>query len=153
MHNVNTTTILIVDDEPFNITLLSDLLSDKYRILVATNGLQALKRVNTSQPDLILLDIMMPEMDGYEVCRQLKADDRTKDVPVIFLSAKGLSREVDKGFRCGPIVVDYLVKPISTDGLTDRVEAILSSSQERGLETLREESLAQFVEVKQRLWA
>jgi len=83
-------TILIVDDERININVLAELLKPKYKILAALNGTQALKAARSANPpDLVLLDIMMPEMDGYEVCRQLKSDDTTKDIPVIFVTAMG----------------------------------------------------------------
>ena len=125
MHNMNTTTILIVDDEPFNITLLSDLLSDKYRILVATNGLQALKRVNTSQPDLILLDIMMPEMDGYEVCRTLKGNPNTASIPIIFISANNQKKDITKGLELG--AVDYIPKPFTPNHLYVSIDQCLNN--------------------------
>jgi putative two-component system response regulator len=81
--------ILVVDDTPENLHLMSDLLSDAYTVKVAPNGARALKIAHGERPpDLILLDVMMPDMDGYEVCRQLKADPSTVDIPVIFLTAK-----------------------------------------------------------------
>src|SRR5687768_12255632 len=81
--------ILVVDDTPDNLTLMSGLLKDNYRVKVANSGERALKIAQSeTPPDLILLDIMMPEMDGYEVCRRLKADNNTRDIPIIFLTAK-----------------------------------------------------------------
>ena len=82
-------TVLAVDDTPENLDVVKGILSDDYHIKVAVNGHIALKIAQSQSPDLILLDIMMPEIDGYEVCRQLKADPVTKDIPVIFLTAKG----------------------------------------------------------------
>ena len=86
------TTILIVDDTPDNISLLCSLLGDRYRNKVATNGPKALKIAEaTPHPDLILLDIMMPDMDGYKVCEALKANPKTRSIPVIFLGSSGFS--------------------------------------------------------------
>ena len=104
--------ILIVDDEPINIKLLSDIFKTEYEIIFANNGSQALE-ITASQelPDIILLDIMMPVMDGYEVCKHLKADSRTQNIPVIFISAKMEEEDVLKGFEVGG--VDYIVKPFS----------------------------------------
>src|SRR6187402_584893 len=82
-------TILVVDDTPDNLTLMSGLLKDNYQVKVANSGERALKIAQSeTPPDLILLDIMMPGMDGYEVCRRLKADNKTRDIPIIFLTAK-----------------------------------------------------------------
>lgn len=118
-------TILIVDDTPDNITLLTSLLGDQYKNKVATNGVKALKIAMTNPPpDLILLDIMMPEMDGYEVCRQLKLDHVTKDIPVIFLTAKTQEGDETKGFELG--AVDYITKPIVPPILMARVHAHLA---------------------------
>lgn len=118
-------TILIVDDTPDNITLLCSLLGDDYKNKVATNGVKALKIAMTGPPpDLILLDIMMPEMDGYEVCRHLKADPLTKDIPVIFLTAKTQEGDETKGFELG--AVDYITKPIVPPILMARVHTHLA---------------------------
>lgn len=103
--------IVIVDDEILNVAVLGDLLKDDYTVMVAKNGKQALKIVEAQNPDLILLDIMMPEMDGYEVCRRLKASPDTKDIPVIFISAMGEEENEAKGLELG--AVDYIRKPIS----------------------------------------
>lgn len=116
-------TILIVDDEPANIDILAESLYG-YNRRVATNGNQALRLAALSpQPDLILLDIMMPEMDGYEVCRRLKEDDRTKNIPIIFISAKGESSDRVEGLKLG--ADDYLVKPITPSIVKLRVEHLL----------------------------
>jgi putative two-component system response regulator len=113
-------TILVVDDTPDNITLLCSLLGEQYRNKVATNGVKALKIAATEpRPDLILLDIMMPEMDGYEVCRQLKASPDTENIPVIFLTAKTQEGDETKGFELG--AVDYITKPITPPILMARV--------------------------------
>ena len=117
-------TILIVDDTPDNISLVTNLLKNEYKTKIATNGAMALKiAYSESPPDLILLDIMMPEMDGYEVCSQLKAQDKTRDIPVIFLTAKTQVEDEEKGFALG--AVDYIVKPISPPTLMARVKTHL----------------------------
>jgi diguanylate cyclase (GGDEF)-like protein len=117
--NQDRQTILIVDDTPINIRMLSELLMDEHDIMFATSGEDGLKRALQERPDLILLDIMMPGMDGYEVCRLLKEDPVTRDIPVIFVSA--LSQEADeaKGLAVGAI--DYITKPISAPIIKARV--------------------------------
>ncbi|MBF0380737.1 MAG: hybrid sensor histidine kinase/response regulator [Magnetococcales bacterium] len=118
-------TILIVDDERFNINVLKDLLDHDYDTMVARNGAQALKRVNSGTlPDLILLDIMMPEMDGYEVCKKLKEDENTRDIPVVFVTAMSDVDDEMKGFSLG--AVDYLTKPISPPITLARIKTHLA---------------------------
>ena len=102
--------ILIVDDERYNIQVLTDFLREEYKIMAAKTGEQALAAVHgPSPPDLILLDIMMPGMDGYEVCKQLKAESQTMHIPVIFVTALDASDDEAKGFEMG--AVDYITKP------------------------------------------
>ena len=114
-------TILLVDDMPDNLTLMSNLLKDDYKVKIATGGEMALKVVASGLlPDLILLDIMMPDMDGYEVCRQLKHDPRTTNIPVIFLTAKADVEDEKKGLDLGAI--DYITKPISPPIVMARVK-------------------------------
>ena len=104
--------ILIVDDTPTNVAVISGLLKGAYRTKVATNGEKALAIANGAEkPDLIQLDIMMPGMDGYEVCRRLKANPETAEIPVIFLTAKTDAVDEEKGFEVG--AVDYIHKPFS----------------------------------------
>lgn len=125
-HSFKKTTILIVDDTPDNLIIVTGLLKDNHKIKVANNGEKALKIAHSeNQPDLILLDIMMPEMDGYEVCRRLKADKNTKHIPVIFLTAKAEIDDETKGFELG--AVDYITKPISPRILISRVNAHLNA--------------------------
>lgn len=125
-------TILVVDDEPGNIDLASALLKETYKVKAATNGKLALKIAQAdSSIDLILLDIMMPEMDGYEVCRQLKMADTTKTIPVIFLTAKAEIKDITRGFHLG--AVDYITKPLQPDILKARVHTHI---------TLRESQIA-----------
>lgn len=102
--------VLIVDDQPANIHALGKLIKDDYQVLAATSGAKALEIANSQeQPDLILLDIMMPEMDGYEVCRRLKASEHTHSIPVIFVTARDTTEDEEKGFSLG--AVDYISKP------------------------------------------
>src|ERR1035438_3622341 len=101
-------TVLVVDDTPANLSLLSNLLKDQYRIKVANNGIKALELAAAAPPDLVLLDIMMPEMDGYEVCRRLKASEATRLVPIIFLTAKAEIEDEELGFSVG--AVDFIHK-------------------------------------------
>lgn len=117
--------ILVVDDTPDNLTLMSGLLKDNYRVKVANSGERALKIAQSeTPPDLILLDIMMPEMDGYEVCRRLKADTKTRDIPIIFLTAKTEVVDETHGFELG--ASDYITKPISPPIVLARVETHLA---------------------------
>ncbi len=113
-------TILVVDDTPANLSLMTGLLRDIYKVKAAIDGEKAL-RIAQAQPapDLILLDIMMPGMDGYEVCRQLKADPATRDIPVIFLTAKSGVEDEKMGLDLG--AVDYITKPISPPIVMARV--------------------------------
>ncbi|MEW5903971.1 MAG: two-component system response regulator [Pseudomonadota bacterium] len=103
--------VLAVDDTPANLSLLANLLRDKYQVRVANNGQKALDLAFAAPPDLILLDVMMPEMDGYEVIRRLKADPRTARVPVMFLTAKNSVEDEEFGLSLG--AVDFIHKPIS----------------------------------------
>ena len=113
--------ILIVDDNLENIRLLGTLLSlQNYNIAVAQNGVQALKLLETLEPDLVLLDIMMPVMDGYETCKRIKADPKNENLSVIFLTAKTENFEIIKGFELG--AVDYITKPFDVPVLLARVK-------------------------------
>ncbi|MBI3713995.1 MAG: two-component system response regulator [Burkholderiales bacterium] len=124
--------VLIVDDTPDNITLLSALLKDTYKIKIATNGVKAL-HIASSQPspDLILLDVMMPEMDGYETCRRLKANSVTADIPIIFLTAKSQVSDEEMGLTLG--AVDYISKPVSPPIVLARVATQLHLVRARNL--------------------
>ncbi len=105
--------ILIVDDEPLNIQFLETLISDQFDVIFDTSGEDALSIVKSGKPDLIVLDIMMPGMDGYEVCRRLKADPETQPIPVIFVTAKDGEEEETKGLDLG--AVDYITKPFNPE--------------------------------------
>jgi len=113
-------TILTVDDTVMNIEVVKGVLSDDYLVQAALSGEVALKIVAKRKPDLILLDVMMPEMDGYEVCERLKANEETKDIPVIFLTAKSQEEDETRGLALG--AVDYITKPISPPILKERVK-------------------------------
>ena len=116
--------VLLVDDAPANIQVVNSILKDSYRIRVATNGAKALELAKaTPAPDLILLDIVMPEMDGYEVCNRLKATPETRDIPVIFLTGKTETDDETKGFEVG--AVDYIHKPFSPPIVKARVQTHL----------------------------
>ena len=117
----NDTFVLIVDDTRENLQVLGNILREqKYKIALANNGKEALEIVKKKLPDLILLDIMMPEIDGFEVCRRLKSDNDTKEVPVIFLTAKTETEDIVKGFQIGG--VDYITKPFNHEELLIRVK-------------------------------
>lgn len=124
-----TETILIVDDNPENIHILIENLESHYQVTYATDGRKALKiAASQQQPDLILLDIMMPGMDGYEVCSRLKANPETRDIPVIFVTALGQEMEETKGLQLG--AVDFVTKPFSMPVVEARVKTALRLKQE-----------------------
>ena len=123
--------ILIVDDIPANIKVLLPTLQPNYEISIATSGIQALQLAETQKPDLILLDIIMPEMDGYEVCKKLKANANTRDIPVIFITAKDDESDEMAGLEVG--AVDYITKPFSAAIVHARTKTHL------GLKNAREE--------------
>ncbi|MCF8234351.1 MAG: hybrid sensor histidine kinase/response regulator [Bacteroidales bacterium] len=122
--------ILIVDDIPKNIQILGNILKNKsYHISYAQSGKEALTLIDVNDFDLILLDIMMPGMDGYEVCRYLKKDEKTRDIPIIFLTAKADKESVVNGFRSG--AEDYLTKPFNADELLARVDTHLALKNQK----------------------
>jgi len=121
-------TILVVDDTPDNILILVDLLKDLFRVKVANGGARALDIAFSGEPpDLILLDVMMPEMDGYEVCRRLKADEATREIPVLFVTAMGEVQDEARGFALG--AVDYITKPYSPALVLARVRTQLEQAR------------------------
>ncbi|MFT7245387.1 MAG: sigma-B regulation protein RsbU (phosphoserine phosphatase) [Candidatus Azotimanducaceae bacterium] len=119
--------ILAVDDTPENLDVVKGILVGEYTVKVAVHGKVALKIAESQSPDLILLDIMMPEIDGYEVCRQLKANPATRDIPVIFLTAKGETADEAEGFNLG--AADYILKPVNPPLLKARVKTHLALKQ------------------------
>jgi diguanylate cyclase (GGDEF)-like protein len=130
--------ILIIDDTPANITTLNETLKEEYDVFFATSGAEGLRVAVALVPDLILLDIMMPEMDGFQVCRKLKATDQTARIPVIFVTAAVSHEEEAKGLECG--AADYIHKPISPPVVAIRVRNHLElNRRSRMLEALSEE--------------
>ncbi|MFH1075787.1 MAG: hybrid sensor histidine kinase/response regulator [Pseudomonadota bacterium] len=118
--------VLIIDDEPTNIKVLGEALKDEYKLIAAVNGEEGLACAwSENTPDIILLDIIMPGGDGYEVCRRLKNDERTKDIPVIFITALAEAGDESKGFELGAI--DYITKPFSPSIVKARVETHLGT--------------------------
>ena len=123
-------TVLVVDDSSDNVDVLVGILKDRFAVRVATNGAQALEAVlKKPKPDVILLDILMPGMDGYEVCRRLKARAITADIPVIFLTASNTPEDADLGFKVGG--VDYITKPILPAVVLARVKAQIALKRSR----------------------
>jgi serine phosphatase RsbU (regulator of sigma subunit) len=136
--------ILIVDDTPTNIGVISGALKDAYKTKIATNGQKALAlAAGEEKPDLILLDIMMPEMDGYEVCARLKADPATRDIPVIFLTGQTGAEDETRGFEVG--AVDYVHKPFSPAVVKARVRSHIQ------LREAREQLAAQLLAINNEL--
>jgi len=129
MENLSMMKILIVDDIEENIDVLIELLSDDFDISVAMDGEGALQIASEDMPDLILLDIMMPGIDGYEVCQRLKANRKTRDIPIIFLTAKSEVGDETKGLELG--AVDYIVKPISPPIVQARVKTQLERKKQK----------------------
>jgi signal transduction histidine kinase len=124
MKKLSECTVLIVDDTEENLDILVEALADDYDVSVAVDGETALESVKMEIPDIILLDIMMPGMDGYEVCRQIKADENTKNIPIIFLTAITDVESKTKGFELG--AVDYITKPFEILEVKARVRTHLS---------------------------
>ncbi|NDV23085.1 diguanylate cyclase [Desulfovibrio sp. JC022] len=124
--------ILIVDDERLNLNVLSDLLRQDYKVVLAKNGNQALDRINSdNQPDLVLLDVIMPELDGYEVLRKIKSSDETKGIPVIFITALDSEHDEARGLEMG--AVDYIRKPFHPPIVKARVKNHLTIARQRKL--------------------
>jgi CheY-like chemotaxis protein len=148
--------ILIVDDEPINIDLLSDAFELDYEVLAADNGRAALETAERERPDLILLDVMMPGIDGYEVCRRLKGNRETQNIPVIFITALDGGADEIRGLELG--ARDYLTKPIDPPSVRARVnnQVKLKYAQDKlmrlaTLEQTLRENLLEALESKARL--
>jgi signal transduction histidine kinase len=124
--------ILIVDDIPSNIQILAEAMRKDYQIIFATKGEEAIKIAMAEQPpDLILLDIMLPDIDGYKVCRQLKSEKKTKEIPIIFITAKSEETDETKGFEYGG--VDYIIKPFSIPIVKARVQTHIELKRKRDM--------------------
>jgi phosphoserine phosphatase RsbU/P len=142
--NADAKTVLLVDDAPANLQVVNSILKSTYKIRIATSGEKALKMANQSPaPDLILLDVMMPEMDGYEVCSRLKAATDTRDIPVIFLTGQTEADDETKGFEVG--AVDYIHKPFSPAVVKARVHTHLL------LRGMREQLASQLLTLQQEM--
>jgi diguanylate cyclase (GGDEF)-like protein len=123
-------TVLIVEDAPENIKILANCLKDKYELKIATTGEECLNRLEgTTLPDIILLDIGLPGMNGYDVCRSVKQNQRTKDIPIIFVTAKENDEEEEFGLTLG--AVDYITKPIRPAIVSVRVDMHITLKQQR----------------------
>ncbi len=135
-------TILIVDDERSNISILNKILKDNYEIMVALDGDQALKRaMSDPQPDLILLDIIMPDMDGFEVCKKLQTNQNTAEIPIIFISAKNSEMDEVRGLDLGGI--DFISKPIRPEIVRARINTHMNQLlQKRELQEMHRQVLA-----------
>ena len=150
--------VLIVDDTQLNQKILDHLLRDGYINKLASNGLEALEAARTFHPDVILLDVNMPGIDGYEVCRQLKSDARTRDIPVIFITAMTDERDEELGFSVGGS--DYIQKPIRGAIVKARISAHLKIKfmqdylrQEKTLlETANQQSFVELEQLRTYLW-
>lgn len=122
--------ILLVDDQPENIEVMANILGDTYQVLVALEGAKALDIAgNEDSPDLILLDVVMPDMDGYEVCRRLQDNQKTKDIPIIFVTAMNDAEDEAKGFDLG--AVDFITKPLSPSIVRARIRTQLALKEAR----------------------
>lgn len=148
MEDIKKQTVLIVDDIPENIDVLNGIFKSEYKLIVATNGDDALKLAKSkNRPDLILLDIMMPKIDGYKICRILKESSKTQKIPVIFVTAKDGSTDEARGFEVG--AVDYITKPISPPIVKARVRTHLALyDQSRVLEETVRQRTAELQETQ-----
>ncbi len=123
MSSKKKSTILLVDDELINIKILADILKDEYEVLFAVSGEEGIRVASELNPDLILLDVMMPDMDGYEVCTRLQNDARTDAIPIIFVTALSSTEQEIKGLESGAI--DYVTKPVNGDVVKARIRSQL----------------------------
>ena len=123
-------TILVVDDEPQNIRILREILKGEYRVVAATDGAMALSLAESQLPDLIMLDIVMPDLDGFEVLRRLRSRTRTAAVPVVFVTSKGEISEKMDGYESG--ASDYVTKPLDPAFVTSVVHRLLAGRPNGG---------------------
>ncbi|MBF0383219.1 MAG: hybrid sensor histidine kinase/response regulator [Magnetococcales bacterium] len=141
-------TIMIVDDERLNINLLNNMLKDRYTIKVALNGEQALERaLSAPRPDMVLLDIKMPGMDGYEVCKRLKANPETDDIPIIFITALSQDEDEKKGLELG--AVDYIAKPLRPPIILERIKTHLGLKHMRMALAARNAELEKMLKLRE----
>lgn len=118
--------ILVVDDSNTSLLLTKMLLSQEpYEVVTAKDGLEAMDRAMAQSPDLILLDVVMPKMDGFEVCRELRARDQTRDIPILMVTTRGEALQVEEGYRAG--CSDYICKPFDPSELLAKVKSYLAA--------------------------
>jgi two-component system alkaline phosphatase synthesis response regulator PhoP len=123
--------ILVAEDEPDIRDLLAFTLKyGGFEVITVANGLEAIEQATKSEPDMILLDVRMPRMTGYEACKVLKKDPKTAGIPIVFLSAKGQEAEVDRGIEAGAI--DYILKPFAPDTLITHIKKLLDNTDSKG---------------------
>lgn len=144
-------TVLIVDDNDTNLQLVSSLLNPYYKLLLANDGTMALKTITVKQPDIILLDIMMPGISGYEVCKKLKANEATKHIPVIFLTAKTEEDDIKMAYDSG--AVDYITKPFKEKEILARIKTQLELLQTRNELILQNEKLKSLIANRDRFFS
>jgi len=120
-------TVLIVEDNEQNLELLQVYLEDlpAVRVVTATNGLEAMERIKEDSPDLVLLDIMMPKMSGFEVCKRIKADPRTREITVVMVTALNETSDIERAAECG--TDDYLSKPVDRKAMVNLVRSLLAA--------------------------
>jgi diguanylate cyclase (GGDEF)-like protein len=123
--------LLVVDDQPLNIRMLHQILQADYEVFVATSGQAALAFCEAQLPDLILLDVVMPELDGYEVCRRLKLDPRTREIPVVFVTSQSDSTEEEDGLAAG--AVDFIAKSASANVIRARINTLITLKRQADL--------------------
>ena len=120
--------VLVVDDEIYILHILDfSLTMEGYEVITAKDGFDALEKLEASRPDLIVLDIMMPRLDGYETCRRIKSSEKTKDIPVILLSAKGRKVDSEAGYAVG--ADSYMVKPFSPRKLAEKIKVLIGARE------------------------
>lgn len=147
-----TPTVLVVDDNPNNLKIVALTLRElNFKIVIATNGKDALDLVERTNPDLILLDVMMPEMDGFEVCEILKSEEKHKNLPIIFLTAVGEKSKIVKGFELGG--VDYITKPFNKEELIIRIKTHLELKFTRDELQTTTDHLSDLNELKDRMFS
>lgn len=146
MTNLPSSSILVVDDNPTNLKVLFDVLQDcNYKVTIAKNGENALRKAQLTQPDLILLDVLMPGIDGFETCRRLKANEQTRNIPVIFMTALSETVNKVKGLKLGAI--DYITKPFDHDEVLARIQVHLDlkAAQLKLIQEFGQSTLGQLV--------
>lgn len=144
--------ILLIDDNMQNLNLMGTMLKERgYQVTLAKDGIEGLRLAKKSFPDLILLDIMLPEPDGYEVCKKLKEDDQTKDIPVIFLTAKTSNEDLVRGFHVG--AVDYITKPFNKEELFMRIKTHLDLKKAHDKISTQAEELREHNKTKDKMFS